>query len=461
MARTIAEQVERARFPGPWALICGFFAVISLSIFAYFGLSYAYKIQHELRLLPDLRYDDRVDFGYFYAGAYMSYHGQAADLYPHYGEFTYYPDDPIFLQPHTEHDLARLMARGNYYNPPALSFIEAPLVALGFKDAFWLYSLLSLTALGGFMALGYKAGKGIPELPFLGLGVLAFSPVKEALIMGHLSLFFVLALTAGFLLLKAERPVLAGLTLSLLALKPQWAILPGLFLLIRGEWRALATMTIAAAAIFFLPFIYTGFDTFKNYFDFLRWSASVDLKDAPHMFSWNGFLSKLDGSEIQNGQLVLFADAPSKALVYGLIALTAVPMLAVWRSRDYLLGVAATLVAMLLVSTHSVWYDWALLVVSALFLVLRSRGAGRSFRVEMWVVLLALFLACGQSIHEVLAPDRHNVDWHRSAFFTATPVAFATLVWMASVPLREMGPSFLWRFRTKASASGRTLQGTS
>ena len=34
------------------------------------------------------------------------------------------------------------------------------------------------------------------------------------------------------LALRAERPVLAGLVLALLALKPQWAILPGLFLLV-------------------------------------------------------------------------------------------------------------------------------------------------------------------------------------------------------------------------------------
>lgn len=172
------------------------------------------------------------------------------------------------------------------------------------------------------------------------------------------------------------------------------------------------------------------------------------------MFSWNGFLSKLDGSEIQNGQLVLFADAPSKTLVYGLIALTTVPLLVVWRSKDYLLGVAATLVAMLLISTHSVWYDWAILAVAALFLVLRSRDASRSYRVEMWVVLLALFMATAQSISEVLVPDRHAVDWHRAAFFAATPVAFAALVWMASLPLRERGFGLLWR----SSEAGRLAE---
>jgi hypothetical protein len=445
MAQTLSESVRSARLPPAWTMICGLFMLGALVLFAYSGIRYADETQREVRLLPYLRYDNRVDFGYFYAGAYMTYHGQMADLYPEQGEWTYYPPDPIFLEPHTELELARLLARGNYYNPPALSIIQAPLVALGFKYAFWTFTAFALAALAGFLFILLRAGKGIPEVPLLALGILAFSPMHEAVILGHTTLFFVFVLTAGFLLLRAERSVLAGLTLSLLALKPQWAVIPGLFLLVRGEWRAFATMAVAAAAIFFLPFLYTGFDTFKNYYDFLRWSATVDIRDAPHMFSWNGFLSKMDGSEIQNGQLVLFADAPSKTLVYSLIAMTTVPLLVVWRSRDYLLGVAAMMVAMLLISTHSVWYDWGILSVAALFLVLRSARFNRGMRVEMWVALLALFLACAQSISEVLTPDRHAVDWHRAAFYSATPVAFAVLVWMASIPLRERGLSALLR----------------
>jgi hypothetical protein len=92
---------------------------------------------------------------------------------------------------------------------------------------------------------------------------------------------------------------------------------------------------------------------------------------------------------------------------------------------------------MLLVSTHSVWYDWALLVVAALFLVLRSARMSRGQRIEMWIVLLALYLAASQSISEVLAPDRHFVDWHRAAFLSMTPVAFCSLVWMASLAIRD------------------------
>jgi hypothetical protein len=183
--------------------------------------------------------------------------------------------------------------------------------------------------------------------------------------------------------------------------------------------------------IFFVPFFITGFHTFDNYTRFLRFSASLDLKDAPHMFSWNGFFSKLDDSERYT--LEPYVDAPDPLLIYGLIALTAVPMLIVWRSRDFYLGAAATIVAMLLVSTHSVWYDWALLAVAGLFLVLRPMSG--LARVQLWVLLLVLYLTANQSTAEVLFPDRHFIDWHRSAFYTVTPAAFGALLWMAALAI--------------------------
>ena len=110
-------------------------------------------------------------------------------------------------------------------------------------------------------------------------------------------------------------------------------------------------------------------------------------------------------------------------------------MLIVWWSRDFFLSAAATVVAMLLVSTHSVWYDWALLVVAALMLVLRPMRGTK--RVEMWVVLMALTIAASQSIGALIDPDRHNIDWPHPEFYWITPVAFFSLVWMASIAARE------------------------
>jgi hypothetical protein len=135
---------------------------------------YAYETQKELRLIPWLAYDARVDFAYFFAGAEMAANGDAYDLYPRPAEFTVEDD----------YALAQLLARGNYYNPPALAFIEAPFTALSFRGAYWTFSAFSIVALGGFVLLSWQAGRGIPELPLLIIGALAFRPVHEAIIMG-------------------------------------------------------------------------------------------------------------------------------------------------------------------------------------------------------------------------------------------------------------------------------------
>jgi hypothetical protein len=149
------------------------------------------------------------------------------------------------------------------------------------------------------------------------------------------------------------------------------------------------------------------------------------------MFSWNGFLFKLRGGPLHGGT------PPPEWQTYVLIAITAVPLLLIYRSRDFLLGAAGTVLAMLLLSIHSVWYDWALLSAAALFLTMRTPGMSRAHRLELWAVMLALYLACAQSTSALLTPARHNIDWHRQTIYLATPVAFAALLWLAALPYRE------------------------
>ncbi len=430
MSSAVAEsEVARRVAPSRSRLLvfaAGIVAVVALAVSLYSGARYADETQKELRRIPYLAYDDRVDFGYFYAAAELVRKGDAKRLYPAKGEPVVYPGDPPFKQVTDEYELAKLLAIGNYYNPPALAIIEAPLSATSFRTAYWAFSALSLAALGAFVLLAWRAGRGILEMPLVILGMLAFKPVHEALIMGHMSLFFVLALGGGFLAVRSGRPVLAGMALSVLALKPQWAALPALFLLVRGQWRALAVMSALSAAIVLTPFLALGVDTFKNYVQFLRDASTIDLENAPHMFSWNGFLYKLHGSP------------GNETLIYGLIGLTAALVVIVWWGRDFYLGAAATVVGMLLVSTHSVWYDWSFLLVAALFLALRP--SSMALRIQTGVVLIALSVAAGQSMAELLTPlpgypDRHYIDWVRSAFYAMTPVTFFALVWMAGLTL--------------------------
>ncbi len=407
-------------------------AVWSLAIWAAVflvvsGVRNVNLTQKEMRLIPTLPYDERVDFAYFYAAADMVRHGDADELYPQKFEYIYYPADPAFDITPDPYLKARLLARGNYYNPPLLAILEAPLTSLPFKEAFWIFSGLAIGAFVIFLGLSLKAGRQLPEMPLVILGMAAFRPVHEAIIMGHPSLFFVLALGAGFLALRAKQSYVAGFALSLLALKPQWAVLPILFLVVRGEWRTLAAMGVGSMALFFIPFGATGRDTLGHYIGFLRDQSSSDLINAPHMFSWNGFLSKLQPNDPFTAPL----PDVNKGLLFALEGVTLAIVVFVWLGRDIYLGVAATIIGMLLISTHSVWYDWAFLVVPALFLLIRpARGFVRG---QVCVFLLALFVSAAQSTNAVFAPDgRHGfLHWSEPAFFSVTLVAFGLLLWIA------------------------------
>ena len=151
--------------PRAWPAAAGVFALAALVLFAYNGLRYADETQSELRLIPDLRYDQRLDFNYFYGAAEMVLHGDAGLLYPdcspsHYPDCSeiFWPTDPLYSQPGVDdYTKAKAIVRGSYFGPPAIAFLQAPLALLSFRKAYWLFSLLSLGALGAFVSIAWRA----------------------------------------------------------------------------------------------------------------------------------------------------------------------------------------------------------------------------------------------------------------------------------------------------------------
>jgi hypothetical protein len=63
---------------------------------------------------------------------------------------------------------------------------------------------------------------------------------------GQNTVLTLLLLAGVFGMLRADRPVAAGVFLGLLSYKPQYAILPGLVVLVRGEWRAVGAAAVVA-----------------------------------------------------------------------------------------------------------------------------------------------------------------------------------------------------------------------
>ena len=99
------------------------------------------------------------------------------------------------------------------------------------------------------------------------LALAAFTPVSSTFWNGQLAGLLLLALVAGLDLHRRGRTVLAGLVLSLLALKPTLAIGPVLWLLFRLDWRALLGLAVGILVQAGLTVLLLGSDLFLPYLD--------------------------------------------------------------------------------------------------------------------------------------------------------------------------------------------------
>lgn len=128
--------------------------------------------------------------------------------------------------------------------PPHSLLLFAPFASLPFLPAVLLWTVVNLVGLALATRLLLR---GAPA--FLPILVVCLSPPAVAMMMyGHFG--GLLALATTFALIEAgRRPILAGLCLALLSMKPQFAFAIGLMLLLAGRWRCLVAGAATTAAL--------------------------------------------------------------------------------------------------------------------------------------------------------------------------------------------------------------------
>src|SRR6266576_1965703 len=110
-----------------------------------------------------------------------------------------------------------------FISPPPVAWLAVPLTLLPFQVAYGVWSALLLTAL---VWTWYLAAPGAGRLRLVQLAAaLAWLPVIYGLQLGQPELFVALGVAACYALLRQERPVLAGVALGALVLKPQLGVL--------------------------------------------------------------------------------------------------------------------------------------------------------------------------------------------------------------------------------------------
>lgn len=245
---------------------------------------------------------------------------------------------------------------------PIFALLFAPLTLLPPLAGYALWMAISLAALGWLTWRVHQLLPGV-STPWLLVALATFAPIAMSFFNGQPMLLLAVAVGEMYLALRAGRDLRAGLWLSVLVLKPQYAILLGPMLLVQRRWRAVGGALAGVAVALLLSWLGVGWDGLRGYP-----AALLDVG------GFSGSNQAFPGLMVNWRSLVLWARPGldgrvglSLTLLLGLA--TAAALVPLWRRRApaesglLAVQVAATTAATLLASYHSNVHGGALLVV--------------------------------------------------------------------------------------------------
>jgi len=183
-------------------------------------------------------FDAGTDIIQFHVAGRLVHDGQADRLY----------DQTYFQSIQT--GMPEIHPKGWYYSlyPPMVAMVLAPWAGLPYLEARLVWWIVEAAA---FVAAGLMLYRWMPIAPRWKptaiLALAALFPVWMALRVGQLTPLWLLALAGGTLLHDRGHRFRAGLALSLLAMKPQLAAPLVVWLLLRRDLRALGGMAAGVA----------------------------------------------------------------------------------------------------------------------------------------------------------------------------------------------------------------------
>ncbi len=292
-----------------------------------------------------------TDFLNFWVASGLALAGDAAGVY-----------DPLVHGAREQALFPAYLASGYtpFLYPPMFLLVCLPLALLPY---FW-----SLAAWVGvtFAAYWWRVRALLPG-PGAALPIVAFPAVL--ITAGHgQNAFLTAALFATGARWLGARPVLAGLSLGALCIKPHLMLLVPVALLLGGRWRALVAAAAMAGGLAACSLLLFGADTWHGFF---RIGAVAR--------------GALEGAYFEPGKMptvfaalrVLSAPIPLAYVAQGAAALLAVAVLVrVRRATDAEGQIAATVVATAVASPFMVDYDLTIFAVPLAYVFARAQTGG-------------------------------------------------------------------------------------
>ncbi|MBF6991682.1 glycosyltransferase family 87 protein [Cupriavidus sp. IK-TO18] len=321
------------------------------------------------------------DFRVFWGASHLALEGRAADAYDINQLF------PVLQS--VDPGLVRVRAWFHWFYPPTFLLAVLPLAVLPYLLS---YAVFTLSTLVGYVVMLARIAR--PHR--IGLLIIAFPPTILTAFNGQ-NAFLTATLAGCGLMLLERRPVVAGICIGLLAIKPHLAILFPVALLCTRAWKAMFAAAATALCLFIASLLVLGVDTASGFVHSigiarqLATEGALPLVKMPTVFGAARLLGA--GASLANG--IHFAVA--------VLAMLAVVL--VWRKPQPLcLRASVLILASLLVSPHMFDYDltWLALPIAWMGVHGLRRGWLRGER-ELLVVAWFSPLVCevGASILSV------------------------------------------------------------
>ena len=275
-----------------------------------------------------------------------------------------------------------------FLSPPVDSWLAAPLTALPYGVALAVWASVLVLAL--VVALGWTTSYRGPAR--IAAVAVAMTPwwVLLAIYVGQVVPLVAAAVIVAWRLVKEDREIGAGMLLSVLALKPNTAVLVPLVLLAAGRWRAFVAFAAASVVVAGLSIQAVGLDGLNDYVGSLNpLPGGASALTVGGAFGLSGTVATVVRAGIVLAALVAAftqRGRPGMAMAMGAIAsLLTAPYL---HNSDLCLLVAAGWI---------VWYEapiWraalvAMLLASSPFLLVGNIGTS----LQGWVHIETAFLA--------------------------------------------------------------------
>ena len=272
--------------------------------------------------------------------------------------------------------------------PPQVPVLFAPLGGLPYRIARLVWTLLSAAAYCGVVWLAWRAVRAdLPDGRLIAAAAVAFAPAWHLVVNQQITTILLVACAAGWLALERGRPLLAGLALGVLALKPQFGLVLAPLVIARGEWRVMAGAMISVAMQLAIAVVVLGGDAVRDYVNYVPWiAANADALETIPMKSHS------------IRAITRFMPIGLSTPVWALSSMVLIAIaIRTWRPDVPLrLRLGVVLLATVLVNPHLIVYDAVLLVLPLLWIGAEAARTGSPDR-DRWcravIVLFASFLA--------------------------------------------------------------------